>query len=271
MPKLISRVLSLFLLLATSAAPSSALAQEAAKNVQQTQSAHTALRNEDVLSLVEAGVSAEVVIAKIANSASNFDTSPEALRRLKERGVPDVVVVQMLLATAASRSTTPATTAVSPVKIPPGTPVELEAAFTFDSQRVRKGDRISFRVVNPVLVDGRVVIGVGATATARVTQAERGGHFGRAGRLAWSMEEVTAVDGTRVPLQMASRLVGDSKGAKVATQVVVTGLLLWPIAPIALLHGLKRGENAVLPAGTRLEAFIFSDAKPAVETSKTRQ
>jgi hypothetical protein len=269
MSKPVSCVLLLLLLARTTPAQTAAPAQVAAKNVQQTQSAHAPLRNEDVLTLVGAGLSDEAVIAKIAGSAVNFDTSPEALRGLKERGVADAVIVQMLLA-AGARGTAPRK-AVSPVNIPPGTPVELEAAFTFDSQRVRKGDRISFRVVNPVMVDGRVAIEAGATATARVTQAERGGHFGRAGRLAWSMEEVTAVDGSRVPLQAASRLVGDSKGAKVATQVVVTGLLLWPIAPVALLHGLKRGENAVLPAGARLEAFIFSDAKPRAETPKTGQ
>jgi hypothetical protein len=121
---------------------------------------------------------------------------------------------------------------------------------------VRKGDAISFRVVNPVKVDGVVVIEPGATATARVMQASRGGHFGRAGRLAWMMESVTGVDGTRIPLQAAGRIVGDSKAAKVITQTVVMGALLWAVAPLALFHGFKRGENAILPAGKRLEVLV---------------
>ncbi len=85
--------------------------------------------------------------------------------------------------------------------MPVGTIVELETAYTINSQLVRTGDAVSFRVVNPVIVDGQVVIEKGAIATALVTKAERGGRFGRAGRIAWMMKEVTAADGSRVPLQ----------------------------------------------------------------------
>jgi hypothetical protein len=133
--------------------------------------------------------------------------------------------------------------------------IEVESPFTVSSQNVREGDAISFRVVNPVKVDGVTVIETGATATARVIKASRGGHFGRAGRLAWKMENVTAVDGTRIPLQTSGRIVGDSKGAKVATQMAITAAIMPLIAPVALLHGFKRGENAILPAGKRLEVF----------------
>ena len=122
---------------------------------------------------------------------------------------------------------------------------------------MRAGDAVSFRVVNPVVVAGQVVIEKGATATALVTKAERGGHFGRAGRLAWVMKEVTAADGSRIPLQFSGRTVGDSKGAKVATSMVLTGAVFWFMPPVALLHGFKRGENAVVPEGMRFDATVF--------------
>jgi hypothetical protein len=136
----------------------------------------------------------------------------------------------------------------------------LETAYTFDSQLTRKGDAVSFRVVNPVIVDGQVVVEKGAVATAIVTKAERGGHFGRAGRIAWMLKEVTAADGSRIPVQFSGRTVGDSKGAKVATQMVVMGALLWPIAPVVLFHGFKRGHNAVVPEGKRVDATVFAPA-----------
>ncbi|MGH9901036.1 MAG: hypothetical protein ACRD68_04255, partial [Pyrinomonadaceae bacterium] len=190
---------------------------------------------------------------------------PGALQQLKAGGVPDEVILAMVMApegAAAGGQSSAALQAVqaATVKIPDGTLVEVETAYTISSQEVREGDAISFRVVNPVIVGGVTVIAAGATATARVVKASRGGHFGRAGRLAWSMYEVTAVDGSRVPLQFAGRTVGDSKGAKVATQAVLTGVLLWPIAPVALLHGFKRGENAVVPAGKRFAARALGDA-----------
>ena len=80
---------------------------------------------------------------------------------------------------------------------------------------------------------------------------------------------MTAVDGTRIPLaSSAGRVVGDSKGAKVATQMILTGALLPLIAPVALLHGFKRGENAFVPAGKRFEVSVGSDATVAVKPSR---
>ena len=146
------------------------------------------------------------------------------------------------------------------LKIPAGTKLEVEVAHTVNSQHFKAGDLISFTVMNPVVVDGVTVIEKGATATARIVESKRGGHFGKAGRLSWAMKEVTAVDGSRVPLRASGRLVGDSKGAKVATKVVLTGIVLWPIAPVALLHGFKRGANAELPAGKLFEVEVRGES-----------
>jgi hypothetical protein len=86
--------------------------------------------------------------------------------------------------------------------------------------------------------------------TGRIEKAKRGGHFGKAGLLVWSMQRVTAIDGSQVPLRaVRERLRGDSKAAKVATQMVVTGALLFFFAPVALLHGFKRAKDAFIPAG----------------------
>lgn len=143
--------------------------------------------------------------------------------------------------------------------IPRGTVVEIEAAYRVSSQEIKVGDAITFKVVKPVRVGERTVIAAEAIATGRVILASRGGHFGRAGRLAWTMETVNAMDDSSVSIQSAGRVVGDSKGAKVATKMAITGALLWPIAPVALLHGFKRGENAFLPQGQRYEVTVSAD------------
>ncbi|MDQ3472215.1 MAG: hypothetical protein M3447_00610 [Acidobacteriota bacterium] len=244
-----------------------ASAQEAAKTIQQSQVAITPLINLDVLRMVRADFTPETIIAQIKSSPCDFATTPAALQQLKEERVPDAVILAMVMApkTAASQNHFSGKLDQQKsvkVKIPNGLAIEVEAPFTVSSQAVKKGDAISFRVVNPVKVDGVVVIESGATATARVVQASRGGHFGRAGRLAWVMEDVSAVDGTRIPLITSGRLVGDSKGAKVATQIIITAVALPLIAPVALLSGFKRGENAILPAGKRLE--VISQGETAV-------
>ncbi|HYJ46097.1 MAG TPA: hypothetical protein VEV81_05735 [Pyrinomonadaceae bacterium] len=249
MKRLIS--LLLFPLLLVQAVPLQAVIaqQEAVKSIQQSKVAVTALVNQDVIRMVKADFAPETIVAQIKSAPCDFVTTPAALQQLKEEGVPDAVILAMVMTAKAEAPVAPVSVNV---KIPNGVTLEVEAPFDINSQLVRKGDKISFRVVNPVKVDGRVVIAPGATATALVTLAQRGGHWGRAGRLAWDMQEVTAVDGTRIPLQAGGRIVGDSHGAKVATQVAFAASL-GLLAPIGLFAGFKRGENAILPAGKRLE------------------
>lgn len=152
----------------------------------------------------------------------------------------------------------PATTEkLGRLQIPDGTPIEIEAPYTLSSMDFKPNDKISFRVVNPVKVNGITVIDHGATATGRIDKAKRGGHWGKAGLLVWTMQTVTAVDGSQIALRVAPvRLRGDSKAAKVATQMIITGALLPLIAPVALLHGFKRGENAYIPAGKRYDVYV---------------
>ena len=163
-----------------------------------------------------------------------------------------------------SDATQPKSDNPTALQIPDGTLVEIEAPYTYSSMHFKPKDEISFRVVNPIIVNGITLIEPGATATGRIEKSKRGGHFGKAGLLLWTMETVTAVDGSQIPLRTTSvRLRGDSKGAKVATQMIITGALLWPIAPVVLLHGFKRGKDAYIPAGKRYEVFI--NGQPAVK------
>ncbi|MGA9996947.1 MAG: hypothetical protein WBP93_16130 [Pyrinomonadaceae bacterium] len=272
MKRSLALILTLLLLAQTCtllAAPSS---QEAVKSLQQSQGSVTPLSNREVLEMFKANLASEVIIAKINSSVCRFDTSPAALQQLKDAGVPDAVLVAMVTAPLSAPSGNQSLDAPEQrksvaLKIPNGTPVDIESAFTVSSQEVKAGDFLSFRVVNPVLINGVTVIAAGATATARVDKSSRGAHFGRAGRLVWTLQDVTAVDGTRIPLQSAGRAVGDSKGAKVATQMIVMGALLWPIAPIVLFHGFKRGENAFIPAGKRFEVFVHGDTTVKAKNS----
>jgi hypothetical protein len=265
MKKLVPALLLPLLLIGTIPLRVAAISRQAAKIIQQSQGTVTPLINQDVLRMLKADFTPETIINTIKSSPCNFVTTPAALQQLKEEGVPDAVILAMVMApkSAIVQTQSAATSEQQQnlqLKIPNGVAIEVEAPFAVSSQDVRKGDLISFRVVNPVKVNGVVIIEQGATATGRVVKASRGGHFGRAGRLSWAMENVTAVDGTRIPLQASGRIVGDSKGAKVATQMILTAAALPLIAPVALLYGFKRGENAILPAGKRLEVLTLGEA-----------
>jgi hypothetical protein len=174
-----------------------------------------------------------------------------------QTAAPLAGAIQNIQPSQSNEPRVPVQAKTSAIKIPDGTPVEIEAPYTLSSMDFKPEDKISFRVVDAVKVAGVTVIEQGATATGLVEKAKRGGHWGKAGLFVWTMQTVTAADGSQVPVRATSvRLRGDSKGAKVATAMVITGALMPLIAPVALLHGFKRGENAYIPAGKRYTLFV---------------
>ena len=167
------------------------------------------------------------------------------------------VAAQDIQQSQSSDAASPKSEEPAPLQVPDGTPVDIEAPYTINSMDFKPNDKISFRVVNSVKIDGVTVIEQGATATARIDKAKRGGHWGKAGLFVFTMQTVTAIDGSQIPLRVASvRLRGDSKGGTVATQMIITGALLPLIAPVALLHGFKRGKDAFIPAGKRYQVIV---------------
>jgi len=175
------------------------------------------------------------------------------------------------------------------LKIPAGTPIEVEVAYTVNSLDMKPGERISFRVLIPILVDGVTVIEKGALVTAHITQAKRGGHWGKAGKLSWSMEDVVAIDATRIPLapDTASRKLwsletktgkdktnqgggsvnGTSHGGEVAAMSILSGALF---PPLALMGVFKRGDNAILREGRRYVVEVGKETTIKVEKVVSR-
>jgi hypothetical protein len=227
----------------------------------------TRLTNADILTMVRAKLPAALIIEKINNSSCAFDTFPSVLAELKYKGVPDEVLMAMVESPHGGRGARKAQASAEQVRevpvqltqltIPDGTPLEVECAYTVSSGEVEEGSAVSFNVVHPVIINGVTVIARGARATARVTKAKKGGSWGRAGQLAWAMQDVTAVDGSRIPLEFSKSTKGDSKGGTVATGVIVTGVLFWPAAP---LWGFKKGKDAKVPAGQRFEVVVHGNA-----------
>jgi hypothetical protein len=178
-----------------------------------------------------------------------------------------------------------------PVKIPAGTPIEVEVAYTVSSLDMQAGELLSFRVLIPIIIDGVTAIERDALVTARVTMAKRGGHWGKSGRLAWAMEDVIATDNTRILLDPATHsrndalwslenkgkdgksgnsqlgqggIKGTSHKKEVMTKTVIAAAIFPPLAPLALIHGFKRGENAVLPEGKRFVVAVRNETSVSV-------
>lgn len=228
-------------------------------NSSQQQQEQAPLTNQDVLEMLKAGLSHEILLAKIKNSPNRFDTSPAALQELKNATVPDAIILAMVQSSSVAPDN-PATLAAAngvEVKVPDGTPLEIELMTNISSAAAKEGDIVDFTVVNPVVINGVTVVEKGAPAKARIAAVKKAGYWGKAGRIGWTMQDALAADGSRIALRMEKKLTGDSKGGTVATATIVTAVVFWPAAPF---WGFKKGKNAVFPAGKRFEAFVHGEA-----------
>jgi hypothetical protein len=215
------------------------------------------LTNIDILQMLSSGLTAELIIAKIASSNCNFDTFPSVLSELRLKHVPADVLMAMVHAPNGPPRYVPAAKTMFEVTVPDGTIVEVELRSTISSDNIENGDLINFTVVHPVRVKGVTVINKGARASGHISKLKKSGSWGRAGKLGFDMSDVTAIDDSRIPLGFGKKTVGNSHGGGVATGVVLTSLVFWPAAP---LWGFKKGDKAEIPAGKRFEAYLHGDS-----------
>jgi hypothetical protein len=208
------------------------------------------LKNNDIVRMVEKGERSGDIIARIVTSQCNFDIFPPVLKDLRRRGVPETVLMAMKMVPVGPpslRSTDEAISRLTPVEISAGTTVEVEAAFPVSSAKAKKGDLLSFQTTRQVFANGVLVIDRGSLAKARVVNVTPAARLGRPGMLAWSMEYVEAVDGTRLPLQISGLIKGNNRALMIAGAAAATGALAFPYtSPIALVWGLKKGDEAIL-------------------------
>lgn len=254
MRKLVSAILMLSLSMAVVAFP----ARSQDPNPTKPQTTAPALTNKDVVEMIKAGLTADVVVAKIKSSETNFDTTPAALTELKAAGVPDNVILAMVKGPASADAASGAPPVDGIVGVPDGTEVEIQLTNNASGEELKVGDVVDFVVVGPVQVNGLTIFEKGAGARARITTAKRAGHWGKAGKLQWAMQDVMAADGNRIPARFTQRHIGDSKGGTVAVAAVATTVFL---GPLGLLWGLKKGKPAIIPAGNRYSVFVHGDAK----------
>ena len=230
------------------------------------------LTNRDVVRMVDDRVAPEKIIGKILTSSCNFDVFPPVLRDLKRRGVPDTVLAAMRIAPVGPPALADVDSRISqlsaPAKIPAGTVIEVETARAVSSKDAAVGSQITFLTTRRTFVNGILVVERGAVARARVVKVQRARGWGRAGMLAWELQDVVGVDGTRVPIRLAGKQTGKSRSAAVAGSAVgsavATGALIFPYSsPVALIWGLKKGDEAVLRGSKVYSASVGANTQIA--------
>lgn len=127
--------------------------------------------------------------------------------------------------------------------------VKLRLTETVSSASAKIGQPVLIEVVDPVQVDGKVIIPAGSHASASVTTVKRRGRNHREGQLVLTVKSVRRVDGGEAFLQSATVQQGSGKGEP------IFGPCTFPIPadPVGLF---RKGLDVEIPKGTELIAAI---------------
>lgn len=140
----------------------------------------------------------------------------------------------------------------STVKLPDGTILRVVTAETLSSGTNHQNDIIHFKIADEVKVGNVVVIAKDAPAVGHIIDAEPKGRWGHSGKLAFSVDYATAVDGSNVRLKARSSQGGtDSKGA---FMLGLSG---------AFIHG----KDITIPKGTAINTYVDGDHEVTLHTA----
>ena len=204
-----------------------------------------ALNNAAIVKMRTQHLTADVIVAKIQSSPCEFDTTPAALQKLKTAGVPDKVILAMVVAPSASAPPpAPKAPEFVNVTVPGGTAIDLELSYATSSDDATEGRVVLLTVAHDVVVDGTVVFREGAEAHARVSEYKQPGFMNRPpGEISWTMDYVTAANGDHVSANFWS---------KEASENPMSNLMGAP----GPSWEFKKGKPALVAAKTKFQAVL---------------
>jgi len=203
------------------------------------------LNNASIVKMRNLHLTADVMLAKIQSSPCDFDTTPAGLQKLKQAGVPDKVILAMVMAPSASAPPpVPKAPEIVEVKIPGGTPVEVALTYDVSSDDAVEGRVVLLKVTQDVVVDGVTIFQQGAEAHGSVTTVKQPGFMGKPpGNFSWTMDYVTAVNGDHISANFFSK----DAAANPMSSIMGAPGPSWEF---------KKGKPALVPAGTKFQTVV---------------
>jgi hypothetical protein len=146
----------------------------------------------------------------------------------------------------------------SQVVLPEGEEFTVQTVDEISSKTASENDPVNLRVVEDVKVGNQVVIAHGTLVKGIVASVDQRGHLGKGGKLGIRVESTKTIDGQKVKLR-ASKGKGDTGtvGSTLALSLFISPLFL-----------LRRGNHALLKAGTNIQVFTDEEKKVLVNATK---
>lgn len=158
-------------------------------------------------------------------------------------------------ASAPAAQVTPVVSSIIPgnVYIPKGTMVQCETINGVNSGVNNVGDRVAFKTLESVVVNGVVIIPKGTAGEAIVKNVKRAGAWGKGGGIELEARHTKTINNIDVPLSLDTKKYGGGQA------MVVPWLL------VGVFSGFIRGKNQDIPSGTKFTVAVDADVDLGVK------
>jgi len=148
--------------------------------------------------------------------------------------------------------------------IPAGKFINVRVDQPLSSDRNHAGDFFSATVIDPIVVDGIVVVRRGQHVSGQVTEADKGGRVSGTARLGLQITELAAVDGQQLPVktQFISRNAPSTAGRDAGVIAGTTALGAAVGAAAAWGRGAAIGAGAGAVLG--IAGVLLTHGAPAI-------
>ena len=145
-------------------------------------------------------------------------------------------------------------TAVLPldqVRVPADTLVKIALVTPVDSDNLKVGDTIRYKVADDVIVNGKLVFAKGLPGEGTVTKVKQARNFGRNAEVNIDFNKTKSIDGTYVDTHVGEAAKKEMKSLAMAAGASLAGIAV--LGPVGIVAGaFVHGKDVRLPAGTEL-------------------
>ncbi|NLJ79410.1 MAG: hypothetical protein GX335_00070 [Firmicutes bacterium] len=124
---------------------------------------------------------------------------------------------------------------VQEVSLPEHSLVKIELLDPVDSGQAQADDVVNYRVVEDVVVEGRVVVPSGVLGQGRIVEVSSARRLGKDGRVVIDFGRIASLDGTLIKLKVDERATQENKSLELAAGASMAGVIL--LGPVGLVGG----------------------------------
>lgn len=139
---------------------------------------------------------------------------------------------------------------VKHVSLPLQSLIKVSLLQRISSDEAKVDDTVLYRVVEDVMIDGRIVIPAGTTGKARVSEVTAAARLGKDGRIVLDFGRVASLDGTQIPVKVDEKATERNRSLEMAAGASMAGVIL--LGPVGLVSGyFIKGKDVSIEANTQ--------------------